>query len=43
MILCSQVWGRAANQTFFFSIYFDVHGFFYYLHDRVIDAIMRIV
>ena len=43
MILCSQVWGRAANQTFFFSIYFDVHDFFYYLHNRVIDASMRII
>ena len=35
--------GRAANQTFFFSIYFDVHGLFYYLHDRLIDASMRII
>ena len=37
------VWGQAANKTFFFSIYFDVHGFFYYLHNRVINAIMRII
>lgn len=43
MILCSHVWGQAANRTFFFSIYFDVHGFFYYLHDRLIDANMRII
>ena len=43
MILCSQVWGREANQTIFFSIYFDVHGFFYYLHNRAINAIMRII
>ena len=43
MILCSHVWGQAANRTFFFSIYFDAHGFLYYLHDRVIDASMRII
>ena len=50
MAVCQQpacyvptVWGQAANKTFFFSIYFDVHGFFYYLHDRLIDANMRII
>ena len=50
MAVCQQpacyvptVWGQAANKTFFFSIYFDVHGFFYYSHNRVIDASMRII
>ena len=35
--------GERQIRHFFFSIYFDVHGFFYYLHDRLIDANMRII
>ena len=27
----------------FLQHYFDANGFFYYLHDRVIDATMRII
>jgi len=38
--------GASGKLDIFLSIYFDVHGFlftFYYLYDRVIDAIMRII
>ena len=35
--------GASGKLDIFFSIYFDVRGFFYYLHNRVIDAITRII
>ena len=40
MFLCL---GASGKLDIFFSIYFDVRGFFYYLHGRVINAIMRII
>ena len=33
--------GASGKLDIFFSIYFDVRGFFYYLHNRVIDDITR--
>lgn len=35
--------GERQIRHFFFSIYFDVHGFFYYLYNCAIDATMRII
>ena len=35
--------GASGKLDIFLQHYFDAHGFFYYLHDRVIDATMRII
>ena len=35
--------GGERQLDIFLQHYFDAHGFFYYLHDRVIDATMRII
>ena len=35
--------GASGKLDIFLHIYFDVHGLFYYLHNRVIDANMRII
>ena len=35
--------GERQIRHFSSAFYFDVYGFFYYLHNRVINAIMRII
>ena len=35
--------GASGKLDIFLQHYFDVHGFFYYLYNRVIDATMRII
>ena len=35
--------GASGKLDIFLQHYFDVRGFFYYLHNRVIDAITRII
>ena len=35
--------GASSKSDIFLQHYFDAHGFFYYLYNRVIDAIMRII
>ena len=43
MILCSQVWGQAANKTFSQALILMHTVFLLYLFIRVIDASMRII
>ena len=47
LLVMFPILGASGKLDIFLQHYFDAHGFlyffFYYLHDRVIDAIMRII